>query len=84
MLGVGFGKLLLLIFAILIVWYGYRYVVRVDEIRQKLRRAQEAAAARARGEAPRLDAEDMVKCRICGTYVTAKGATRCGRSDCPW
>lgn len=34
------------------------------------------------GPPPRLEAEDLVACRVCGTYVAA-GAPECGRRDCP-
>ncbi|HZS82850.1 MAG TPA: hypothetical protein VFA50_08250 [Stellaceae bacterium] len=84
MLGLGFSKLVLLVVVILLVWYGYKYVARVEEVRQALRRARDAAEGRKRAGAARLEAEDMVKCRSCGTYVAARGASRCGRSDCPW
>jgi len=80
------GKLVLLIVFILVIWYGFKYVNRVEEIRQSLKRAARAAAARsqARRGAPAIKAEDMVKCHACGVYVTASGASNCGRADCPW
>jgi len=80
------GKLVLLIVFILVIWYGFKYVNRVEEIRQSLKRAARAAAARsqARRGAPAIKAEDMVKCNACGVYVTASGASNCGRADCPW
>ena len=28
--------------------------------------------------------EDLVPCPKCGAYVAARGATSCGRSDCPY
>lgn len=85
MLGLSFGKLVLLIIVILVVWYGYKYVARLEQIRQALYRARRAAEAQRQGGAPpRLKAEDMVKCRACGAYVAAEGAGRCSRGDCPW
>jgi len=92
------GKLLLLIVFILAIWYGFKYVSRVEEIRQSFKRAARDAAARsqtraqgrdqartqARRGGPAIKAEDMVKCRACGVYVTASGASNCGRADCPW
>ena len=80
------GKLVLLIVFILVIWYGFKYVNRVEEIRQSLKRAARDAAARsqARRGTPAVKAEDMVKCSACGTYVTATGASNCGRADCPW
>jgi hypothetical protein len=86
MLGFGFSKLVVLIILILAIWYGFKYVGRVEEVRQSLRRAREAAqrGANRGGSSPKIEAEDMVKCRICDAYVAARGAARCGRSDCPW
>jgi len=86
MFGLGFSKLVLLAVVVLAVWYGFKYVGRVEEVRQNLKRARDAAdraQSRARGRA-RIEAEDMVPCKICGTYVSAKGARSCGRPDCPW
>jgi hypothetical protein len=80
-LGGGFGKLIVLILVILAVWYGYKYVNRVNEIREALRR--KAAPRPERGGARRIKAEDMTKCRACGAYV-AEGAASCGRPDCPF
>ncbi len=86
MLGIGLGKLFLVVILVLVIWYGFKYVNRVEEIRQTFKRAARDAAARAqaRRSPPKLVAEDMVKCRSCGVYVTASGATNCGRGDCPW
>ncbi|WP_341703406.1 hypothetical protein [Ferrovibrio sp.] len=76
-------KFLLLILAILAVWYGYRYVNRpkpppppVPPAGTKPGTPPEAAAA------PR--AEDMAACAVCGTYVAESTAKSCGRSDCPY
>jgi ribosomal protein L32 len=86
MLGISLGKLFLLVLLILVIWYGFKYVNRVEEIRQAFRKAARDAAARsnARRGTPAIKAEDMVKCRACGVYVTASGASNCGRPDCPW
>ena len=90
MLGISLGKLLLLALLVLAIWYGFKYVNRIEEVRQTLKRAARDAAARsqartqARQGAPSIQAEDMVKCPACGVYVTKSGATNCGRADCPW
>jgi uncharacterized protein len=102
MLGIGLGKLFLLVLLILVIWYGFKFVNRAEQVRQTFQRAARDAAARgqprgqtrgqARGRAqsqaqrggPAIKAEDMIKCRACGVYVTASGASNCGRADCPW
>jgi hypothetical protein len=76
--GGGFGKLIVLILVILAVWYGYKYVNRVNEVREAMRRK-----APRPGPTRSLKAEDMTKCRSCGAYV-AEGAASCGRPDCPF
>jgi hypothetical protein len=79
MFGLSFGKLLVLIVLIAVVWYGFKHVARTEKVRQ------EAAKKRAPAAGPRrVEAEDMVKCGACGAYVAARGASNCGRSDCPW
>jgi len=88
MFGFGFSKLVLLAVVILVIWFGFKYMGRVEEVRRTLKRARDAAeraqARAAARSAPKIVAEDMVKCRSCDAYVAARGAARCGRSDCPW
>ena len=84
MLGLSFGKFLVLVVIVLAIWYGFKYAGRVEQVRQALKAARAAAEQRRRRGPQRLQAEDMVQCRACGTYVTARGAGKCGRADCPW
>ena len=76
------AKLLLLILIVAVVWTGFRYVNRIDQIRRSLR---EELKRRQQGQKPSaLPAEDLVKCAQCGAYVSARSATSCGRADCPY
>jgi hypothetical protein len=86
MLGLSLGKFLLLAVLVAAVWYGFKYIQRVEEIKRLLRREAERRQAdqRARRGPQSLDAEDLVKCARCGAYVAAQSATACGRPDCPW
>jgi ribosomal protein L32 len=84
MLGLSFGKLLVLALLVLAIWYGFKYAGRMEQVRQAVKRARAAAEQKRSGGPPRLQAEDMVKCRICGTYVAAHGVGKCGQPDCPW
>lgn len=86
MLAFSLGKLLLLAFIILIFWYGFKFVGRVGQVREAIKRASEQAAAQQpQSRNPKtIVAEDLVKCRACGAYVPAKSASSCGRADCPW
>jgi hypothetical protein len=81
MLGLSFGKLLELAALILIVWYGFKFASRVEAVRNVRRRERESAP---RPAAPPIQAEDLVRCAACGSYVAARGAAACARADCPW
>lgn len=85
MLGFSFAKLLVLAAVVAVIWLGFRHVGRVQAIRQalgeELRRRRRAEQQRRRQP---LAAEDLVKCRVCDAYVASRGATACGRNDCPW
>jgi hypothetical protein len=81
--GLSLSKLVLLAVIVAIVWYGLKYLERVETIRRALReelRRRQGAAPRQ----PPIKAEDLIKCATCGTYVAARGAAPCGRADCPW
>ena len=76
----GLFKLLLLAGVVAGVWYLFKMLAGPSApTAAPDRPAQGRTAAR-----NRLEAEDMVACKICGTYVAAKGARSCGRADCPW
>jgi hypothetical protein len=79
MLGLSFSKLVVLIILIMVVWYGFKHFSRVDKVRRDAPRGKAPA-----GGPRRVEAEDMTKCSVCGAYVAARGASNCGRSDCPW
>lgn len=76
-------KFLLLILAILAVWYGYRYVNRPKPGPQAPPPARPQPGA-GPGASPAPRAEDMAACAVCGTYVAESTAKSCGRSDCPY
>ncbi|HUC63745.1 MAG TPA: hypothetical protein VMF53_17515 [Alphaproteobacteria bacterium] len=93
MLGFSLPKLVVLIGIITFVWYGFKLVGRFQELREaearrRARGPRQAApprdtAAAARAAEP-MDVEDTVKCRVCGAYVTTRGATDCGQAGCPY
>ena len=89
MFGFSPGKILLLLLVFLVVWYGWKFSRRVELVRrtlqQEMERQRNAAQAGGRaGGGRNLQAEDLVKCRICGSYVAPQGTSPCGRADCPW
>jgi hypothetical protein len=92
MIDMSIGKLLLLALIILVVWYGFKYVARVEAVRQN-RRAQTQRRGGGNigggnfgggGRAAAKPVEDLVKCRQCDAYVAAEGAANCGKPQCPW
>jgi uncharacterized protein len=84
-------KLIVLAAVIALVWYGFKFIGRLQDqrkaegglgaraARRPKRRSRTAAA-----EPAVQDAEDMVACPVCQAYVQARGVTRCDRSDCPY
>ncbi len=81
MFGESPGKLLFLIVVIAVVWYGSKYVSRVEAVRRHAR--EEKARRQQQRMAPRA-VEDLVKCPRCGAFVAAGGAAKCGKQECPW
>tara|TARA_B100000676_G_scaffold214600_1_gene211047 strand:- start:889 stop:1116 length:228 start_codon:yes stop_codon:yes gene_type:complete len=73
----GFGKILVLAVIIAAVWYGFKFVGRLQAKRQ-----EELKDARREGDSK--DAGDMVKCPQCAAFVVADGAANCGKSECPY
>lgn len=75
-------KILLIVLVIGAVWWWYRRSqIRARERAEELDRNARGGVAKGKAAKP---VEDMVKCKICAAYVPAKGATRCGRDNCPF
>ena len=75
-----FAKILLLVAVIAFVWFGWRWYQRWELERRKA----EDDRAGTRPDPRRIGAEDMVACRVCGTYVAPNAARACGREHCPY
>ena len=91
MFGFSLQKFLVLAAVIALVWYGFKYVGRLQDQRKAggglggraARRSKSRGGTSAAG--PRTpEAEDMVACPVCQAYVQVRGAMRCDRSDCPY
>jgi uncharacterized protein len=76
MFGFGFGKLLVLAIIVAVIWYGFKFVGRVDQQRKRKLDEERRKTADSIGE--------MEKCPVCGTYVVAGKAANCGRQGCPY
>jgi len=77
MLGFSLTKLLVLIAIIAIVWYGFKYVGRRNEIAAKAAKPKPVDEKSA-------GSVDMEKCSVCGTFVPNGAARHCGRDACPF
>lgn len=82
MLGFSIGKLLVTAVAILLVWYGFKYMGRMGEVRPD-KVASKSSRAKKKKEST-AEVEDLVECAVCGAFVSATGAAGCGRDDCPY
>ena len=76
-----FGKFLLTVAVIAIIWFGFKYLARVAEVK---RREAAPEPPRNSGRTKGVDAEVMVECHVCGTWQPDRSAKGCGRSDCPY
>lgn len=83
MFGFGITKLLVLVAIVAAVWYGFKFVGRLDEARRRQAGREQSHRRAARSEkAPEI--EDTVQCPVCGAYVVARSASPCERPDCPY
>lgn len=79
MFGFSLTKILLTVAIVALVWYGFKYLSRVERARRRALKGRKDEP----GSAP-AGAESLVQCPVCGTYVAAAGAEDCGREDCPY
>tara|TARA_A100001037_G_C15018167_1_gene575019 strand:- start:192 stop:413 length:222 start_codon:yes stop_codon:yes gene_type:complete len=71
MFGFSLSKLLILIALIVIVWYGFKAVGRVNQKRRA--RGREAG----RNQYSELATENMIQCPKCGAYTASLDAHKC-------
>ncbi len=83
MFGFSLQKLLVLGLIIAAIWYGFKWVGRLDRERKERLRKGGGGTGGVTGGATGGD-QDLAECALCGTYVTASIA-QCpaGRADCP-
>ena len=85
MFGFGLGKLLFTVFVIGAVWYGFKWIGRLQDRSGAGGRVGKAGASRSEAPQP-LEAQYMVPCPVCGDYVVADAAgttVDCPHADCP-
>jgi len=95
MFGFSLTKVLFTIAAIAAVWYGFKFMQRVqDRDAESVQRRRPGPGVRSGsggGTSRRApvspdddDVELMIECKTCGSFVAASGARSCGREDCPY
>jgi uncharacterized protein len=93
MFGFSLQKLAILVTIVAAVWYGFKLVKRLQDARELEARKQGGARAKTSarrrdknvdGAAGPQDAEQMVQCPVCDTYVPSRRPPNCGRSSCPY
>lgn len=79
-----FAKFLLTVAVVALIWFGFKYLQRVQELRSR------AATRKPDGEKPRFQpvdngesVQDLVKCPRCSTYRSSKLGS-CGQQGCPY
>jgi len=81
-------KILLIVAVIAVLWWWHRRnQIRARERAELDRDTRSGRAGKTRAGAkgtPAKPIEDMAQCKVCNAYVPAKGATRCGRDNCPF
>jgi hypothetical protein len=80
-------KILLLILVVVVLWYGVRWMSRVQRVLERQERQNERRMEELRDRPPAArPAEpvtaDMQRCPVCATFVT--GASSCGKEACPY
>ncbi len=73
---VGLGELFVILVVVFAAWHVVKVFNRAATPPMPPRRPQ-AGPAR-----PMIEAEDLVSCRVCGTYI-ASSTRHCGRPGCP-
>lgn len=84
-----FQKLIVLAVILAVVWYGFKFLGRLQDTRKKEARERDLrspdkGARREAAPQESLDVEETVVCAQCGAYVPARGATSCGKPRCPY
>jgi hypothetical protein len=90
MFGLSVSKVLFTILAIGVVLYGFNWLSRRrtdlhSELGKRksprVRRRQTAGASKGNNH---TSVEDLIQCRVCGSYVSPGTAGGCDRQDCPY
>lgn len=80
-----FAKFLLTVTVIAVIWFGFKYLQRVTELRQRAATRPPPPSDRPRFEPVENgeSVQDLVKCPRCSTYRSPKQG-HCGQQGCPY
>ncbi len=81
MFGISFWKIVVLVAVVAAVWFGFRWLQRLEGERRRREEGKSAPASRI-GRAGRSEIEELAACRVCGAFVSPS-SNACGRADCP-
>jgi len=93
MFGISLGKLLILMIAVAVAWYGFKTFDRKRRVDEGSRRTGERSMGERLKKSMREktgrggdtgDIEDTEKCPTCGAFVSVAGISNCGKKDCPY
>ena len=68
------SKLLVLVAVVLAVWYGFKWIGKLDAARKQ--------APRKAARPPEVEGIETVSCPVCGTYFPSSVGSHCGGSRC--
>lgn len=78
-----FAKFLLTVAVVAIIWFGFKYLQRVTEMRQRAARPPADDRPRFQPIADGESVQDLIRCPRCSTYRSAK-LGHCGQEGCPY
>jgi hypothetical protein len=87
MFGFSITKLLFTLAVVIVAWNGFKWFTRVQENRAVGKFSRGERPAMKQGSAKSdgaVNAEEMVKCSVCETYVSFQSAVSCGINGCPY
>jgi len=85
MFGFSLFKLLFTVAVIVLIWYGFKWVGRVQANREAEHRARlRQGRMPAEDTSAKSTAHDMLKCAICGDFVSPEATSGCDRANCPY
>ena len=78
MFGFSLPKILVLVLIVGAIWYGYKWIGRINQGKDEKAKLRETPSGDGDGS------RDLVECTACGAYGPA-GIEKCpeGRADCP-